>query len=233
MRPVPRVMRLWWGSAAATFGRHRSRKNPWSGGSWKGLSIWARGFSALRSWRPGRSRRATASASRLPWFCASADAASSAAANRFSSCRCRSRQAHSRRLTRLPVSLVLRRGGGGAPASLPHHGGRQTHSRSIGSWCRAILHPWLRNRGSVRLWGSRVVTITRQALHQPDLQWDYIIVVRSSAFSSIIRKPWNVSRWFGEAKRFISLSLKFIRIRFKRSLIPPPPLKDPILPVLQ
>lgn len=93
-----------------------------------------------------------------------------------------------RRLTHLPVSLVLCRGGGGALASLPHHGGRQTHSRSIGSWCRAILHPWLRNRGSVRLWGSRVVTITRQLLHQPDLQWDYIIVVKSSAFSSIDQK---------------------------------------------
>lgn len=36
--------------------------------------------------------------------------------------------------------------------------------------------------------GPRVVTITRRPLHQPDLQWDYIIVVRSSAFSSIDQK---------------------------------------------
>lgn len=95
MRTVSRNMRLWWGSAAATFGRHRFRKNPWSGGSWKGLSKWARGVSALRSWRPGRSPRVTALALHLPWLCASAGAASSAAANLFSSSECRSRQVHS------------------------------------------------------------------------------------------------------------------------------------------
>lgn len=32
-----------------------------------------------------------------------------------------------RRKPHLPVSLVVCRSGGGAPASLPHHGGRQTH----------------------------------------------------------------------------------------------------------
>lgn len=97
MRTVSRNMRLWWGSVAATFGRHRSRKNPRSGGCWKGLSIWARGFSALRSWRPGRSPRVTALALHLPWLRASAGAASSAAGNLFfsPSFSCRNRQAHS------------------------------------------------------------------------------------------------------------------------------------------
>lgn len=33
-----------------------------------------------------------------------------------------------RRKTHLPVSLVVCTSGGGAPACLPHHGGRQTHS---------------------------------------------------------------------------------------------------------
>lgn len=191
MRPVSRDIRLRWGSAAATFGRHRSRMNPWSGASWKGLSIWGRGFSALRSWRPGRSPRARASALPLPWLCASVDATSSesvfllSVSEETGSFTDRQR----RRRTHLPASLVLCRGGGGAPASLPHHGGRQTHWRRIRSSGRAIIHSWLRSRGSVRLWGSRVVTITRQPLDQPDLQWDHITVVKSLAcFTSIDQK---------------------------------------------
>lgn len=58
MRTASRNMRLWCGSAAATFGRHRSRKSPWSGEGWP---RWALGFSAPQSWRLGRSPREKAS----------------------------------------------------------------------------------------------------------------------------------------------------------------------------
>lgn len=186
MRPVSRDMRLWWGSAAATFGRHRSRANPWSGGSWKGLSIWGRGFSALRSWRPGRSPRARASALRLPWLCASVDATSSesvfllSVSEETGSFTDRQR----RRRTHLPASLVLCRGGGGR-ACFP--------AASRGSSDTLTAHPFLRSRNPPSLieksWvGSRVVTITRQPLDQPDLQWDHITVVKSLAFTSIDQK---------------------------------------------
>lgn len=67
-RAAFRNMRLWCGSAAATFGRHRSPKSRWSGEGWRDWPRWALVFSAHRSWRLGRSPRERASALRLPCF---------------------------------------------------------------------------------------------------------------------------------------------------------------------
>lgn len=72
--------------------------------------------------------------------------------------------------TASPVSVSLRWGGGGAPASLPHHGllGRTEANIHSSPAHHGLLHPRWRRLVPVRLPHSRVVTVQRQQLGQPN-----------------------------------------------------------------